>query len=84
MLLYDVAEARLTHREGLVLRDLLCLGRVSRQCLMNTLYGDDPGGGPLWAYSCLNHCIRALRRKLLPGWRIDTHFGWGYSLAREE
>lgn len=83
MLLYDVADQRLTRREGLMLRELIVLRLVHLDRLIALAYEDDPEGGALWAGHCVRTCISHLRRKLRPGWKISLHTQRGYELWKE-
>ena len=83
MLLYDVADQRLTRREGLMLRELIILRIVHLSRLIRVVYEDNPDGGALWAEHCVRTCISRLRRKLRPGWKIALHMRRGYELYQE-
>ena len=67
-------------------RAIACLivaspGCVSHDEMLQTCYGDDPKGGPLWALSSMTAVI-ASRRSLLAwlGARVSSQSGFGHRL----
>jgi DNA-binding winged helix-turn-helix (wHTH) protein len=57
---------------------------ISKQALIDHVYGDRPDGGPDTASDCIRMTIWNLRRRLAPfGWTIsDSRKGGGYRLER--
>lgn len=56
-------------------------GSVSFDSLIDTLWGDDPDGGPLSARDELkvmaSHCRKRIKKAGLP-WKIQNTYGFGY------
>ncbi len=46
--------------------------------LVDAAYGDECGGGPMWAEKSIRHAVGALPRR---GWSIEAHWGRGYRLG---
>ena len=51
---------------------------VSKRQLLDELYGDDPNGGPDWGSKIIEMHVSNLRKKC--PWRIQTRYGYGYSI----
>lgn len=52
---------------------------VPRLEMLDWLYADDPNGGPLRAYTCVQLFVHRLQRKT--GWSIESRHGFGYRLG---
>jgi DNA-binding response OmpR family regulator len=87
--LFDAAEAalrlRLSPKETKLLTTLgKRPGRVTLyREILHALYGDDPGGGPDHASSCMRRFAIDINKRLAAeGYRIRTVWGQGYTLER--
>ena len=74
-----------TPTEARLLRILEGRTMVRKEAVLDTLWADDPEGGPLTAQKMVDVVIHKIRRKLrehnLP-FRLETVWAHGYRLAR--
>jgi hypothetical protein len=85
VLISEVAYKKvLTEQQGQILRHLIDYSFRPIQCgeLVQTIYGNDPEGGPLFASEQMKVQICNIRKKLKPYYYIKARWGFGYQLMQ--
>ena len=72
LLLADVVRPKwLSRMQAIMLREMIVYGWRSRAALADAIVAGREDGGPLQLSCVLSRSLARLRRRLLPGWRIE-------------
>ena len=89
VLLSDVADTQFSSherplgpQERMLLRHLIDRDYMRMDEAIDLLWSHCEDGGPLWSETQVKVKIFYIRRRLLPGWYIETHYRLGWRLVR--